>query len=162
VVGEIASNTLKCFKEGIESLGFELIDDKKSKLIEKVKTEVINLIHKPRVNLKTNFSLIIFPPLDGCKALRYGKARARSSTVHTQQEAPSILFQRQFHKIFLHELASWEEILGGGLPRLPLVSRLSREDLWWRPIKIHLPALRNSIMAGLLDLTIRIMLENSD
>lgn len=56
VVDKVEANRLKQFKENIEQLGFELIDDKKSKLIEKVKTEIINLIHKPTSKLKTNFS----------------------------------------------------------------------------------------------------------
>ncbi len=56
VADKIDSNKLGYFKESIEELGFELIDNKKSKLIEKIKTEVINLIHKPNAKLKTNFS----------------------------------------------------------------------------------------------------------
>lgn len=37
IVDKIEVNRLKQFKESIERLGFELIDDKKSKLIEQVK-----------------------------------------------------------------------------------------------------------------------------
>ena len=56
IVEKVEANRLKQFKENIEQLGFELIDDKKSRLIEKVKTEIINLIHKPTTKLRTNFS----------------------------------------------------------------------------------------------------------
>jgi AraC-like DNA-binding protein len=47
---------LQDFKKSIEPLGFELIDDKKSKVIEQVKAEVIKLIHQPSEKIKINFS----------------------------------------------------------------------------------------------------------
>ncbi len=47
---------LKSFKEGIEALGFELMDDKKAKLIERIKTEVINFIRDPTIKRKKNIS----------------------------------------------------------------------------------------------------------
>ncbi len=54
-----ADNKLQSFREGIEALGFEWIDDNKSKIIEKIKTEIIKIIHPhPQVQqIKTNFSL---------------------------------------------------------------------------------------------------------
>lgn len=36
--------------------GFEIIDDKKSRLIEKIKNEIVNLVHYSEEQLKTNFS----------------------------------------------------------------------------------------------------------
>lgn len=50
---------LKAFRESIESLGFELIDDKKSKVIEKIKTEIINAIHRQDQKIKVNFSVYL-------------------------------------------------------------------------------------------------------
>jgi AraC-like DNA-binding protein len=59
IVEKVEANRLKQFKQNIEQLGFELIDDKKSRLIEKVKTEIINLIYKPTTKLRTNFSVYL-------------------------------------------------------------------------------------------------------
>ena len=42
--------------EVLESLGFELIDDKKSKLIEKIKNTIVDLVHYSDDQLTTNFS----------------------------------------------------------------------------------------------------------
>ena len=36
---------LEQLRKGLNSLGFELIDDQKSKLIEKIKTQIIELVH---------------------------------------------------------------------------------------------------------------------
>jgi AraC-like DNA-binding protein len=49
-------NQLRAFKKNIEALGFELMDDKRSKVIEKIKTEVIKAIRHPDQKIKTNFS----------------------------------------------------------------------------------------------------------
>jgi len=38
------------------SLGFVLIDDKKSRIIEKIKTEIIELVHHSDLQLKSKFS----------------------------------------------------------------------------------------------------------
>jgi AraC-like DNA-binding protein len=40
----------------LQSLGFDLIDDKKSKTIEKIKTLIIDLVHHRNNDLKTNLS----------------------------------------------------------------------------------------------------------
>jgi AraC-like DNA-binding protein len=40
----------------LHSLGFELIDDKKSKIIEKTKTLIIDLVHYKNIDLSTNLS----------------------------------------------------------------------------------------------------------
>lgn len=42
--------------EVLHSLGFELIDDKKSKIIEKAKTLIIELVHYKNNDLNTNLS----------------------------------------------------------------------------------------------------------
>lgn len=49
-------NQLRAFKKDIEALGFELMDDKRSKIIERIKAEVIKTIRDPSQKLKTNFS----------------------------------------------------------------------------------------------------------
>lgn len=47
-LGELAMNAqqLDAFREKIESLGFELISDKKSRLIENIKKQVLELIQQ--------------------------------------------------------------------------------------------------------------------
>jgi len=42
--------------EVLLSFGFELIDDKKSRIIEKIKNEIVKLVHYSEEQLKTNFS----------------------------------------------------------------------------------------------------------
>lgn len=43
---ELDPNQIKAIKEKVEPLGFELIDDKKSRLIEAIKTSIIELVHR--------------------------------------------------------------------------------------------------------------------
>ncbi len=51
VLGEAIINTdpdratLEVLRKNLQALGFELIDDKKSRLVEKIKTEIINFVH---------------------------------------------------------------------------------------------------------------------
>ena len=45
VEGNIDPETLGKLDKNLNAIGFELIDDKKSQLIEKIKTEIINMIH---------------------------------------------------------------------------------------------------------------------
>lgn len=47
---------LQSVKRSLEELGFEIIDDKKSLLIEQIKNAVITLIHHSEDSPKTNFS----------------------------------------------------------------------------------------------------------
>lgn len=54
------SNSDKKHLQGVlQSLGFELIDDKKSKLIEKIKTLIIDMVHHQDTEMKTNLSQIL-------------------------------------------------------------------------------------------------------
>lgn len=46
-------------KEVLVSLGFELIDDKKSKIIEKIKNVIIDLVHHQDNDVKTNLSAVL-------------------------------------------------------------------------------------------------------
>ncbi len=49
-------NQLEIIKNELEDVGFELIDDKRSKLIEQIKTIIIQLVHQDNNLLKTNLS----------------------------------------------------------------------------------------------------------
>lgn len=42
--------------ENLQAVGFELIDDKKSRLIEKIKNRIIDLVHRQNSTLKINLS----------------------------------------------------------------------------------------------------------
>ncbi|WP_410880688.1 AraC family transcriptional regulator [Myroides sp. DW712] len=43
-------------RQALETLGFELIDDKKGQLIEKIKTSIVKLVHYQDNDLKVNLS----------------------------------------------------------------------------------------------------------
>ncbi len=49
----------KKLKERLESLGFEIIDDRKSRIIEKIKSTIIKLVQDQNNNLKRNLSDIL-------------------------------------------------------------------------------------------------------
>lgn len=53
---ELDKITYDKLKERLEAVGFELIDSKKSRLIEQVKNAIIELVHKHNGELKTNLS----------------------------------------------------------------------------------------------------------
>ncbi|SHE96675.1 AraC-type DNA-binding protein [Mariniphaga anaerophila] len=53
---ELSSEEKTVFKKKLEALGFELIDDKRSRLIEKIKNLIIELVHQQNSLLKTNLS----------------------------------------------------------------------------------------------------------
>lgn len=46
-------------EKGLISLGFEIIDDKKSRVIEKIKTIIIDLVHYHDNDAKTNLSAVL-------------------------------------------------------------------------------------------------------
>lgn len=50
---------LNAFKKAIKELGFELIDDKNSRVIEKIKSEIIKKIHDKGHKSKTNISTFL-------------------------------------------------------------------------------------------------------
>lgn len=56
IKGQINDNDKQIIAISLQKLGFELIDDKKSRVIEKVKTEIIQLIHHSSNSIKTNIS----------------------------------------------------------------------------------------------------------
>jgi AraC-like DNA-binding protein len=53
---DITENEKKLLDERLQSLGFAIIDDKKSQLIEKIKNLIIELVHQQNSHLKTNLS----------------------------------------------------------------------------------------------------------
>lgn len=73
---------LRAFKEGLEKLGFELIDDKKSKTIEKIKAEIIKVIHHHTEIIKTNFSTHL--------AMKIGKDYSTLSSLFSEVEGTTI------------------------------------------------------------------------
>lgn len=52
----IDSDEKQQIREALENFGFELIDDKKSRSIEKIKTLIIDLVHQKNNELTTNLS----------------------------------------------------------------------------------------------------------
>ena len=53
---QLEPDQLDVFRNKIEPLGFELISDKKSKLIEKIKTSIIELVQNPQTMEKAKLS----------------------------------------------------------------------------------------------------------
>ena len=51
-----SANVLQRLDQSLQALGFEIIDSRKSRLIEQIKTEVIRLIHYSNDELKMNLS----------------------------------------------------------------------------------------------------------
>lgn len=60
-----AKDKLKALDERFRELGFEIIDSRKSRIIEKIKNTVVGLVHYPDDEVKTNFSELL------SKALHY-------------------------------------------------------------------------------------------
>ncbi|QBZ98320.1 helix-turn-helix domain-containing protein [Flavobacterium sangjuense] len=56
VKNDIAEHQKKELIKQLRSIGFDLIDDKKSKVIDKIKTLIIDLVQNKSNNLKTNLS----------------------------------------------------------------------------------------------------------
>lgn len=53
---EMTESQKEVLLQNLHSLGFDLIDEKKSKTIEKIKTLIIDLVHHKNNELKTNLS----------------------------------------------------------------------------------------------------------
>ena len=56
IEGDLTKNQLSQLDTSLKSVGFELIDNKKSQTIEKIKTAIVTLVHHSDHNLKTNLS----------------------------------------------------------------------------------------------------------
>lgn len=53
---EPSAERLKALSENLQTLGFEIIDDRKSRMIEKVKNAIVTLIHHTEENQNINLS----------------------------------------------------------------------------------------------------------
>lgn len=56
IIGSISESTKKELAKNLGELGFELIDDKKSKIIDKIKTLIIDLVHEKNNQITVNLS----------------------------------------------------------------------------------------------------------
>lgn len=56
VAGEISAAQLKQLDKSFHKLGFELIEDRRSRMIEQIKNEIVNLVHHSGETLSTNLS----------------------------------------------------------------------------------------------------------
>ena len=54
--GELQEHDMAVLSENLRKLGFELMDDRRSVLIEKIRTLIIELVHQHDNNLKINLS----------------------------------------------------------------------------------------------------------
>lgn len=59
IEGDLSKDQLSQLDTSLKSLGFELIDNKKSQTIEKIKNAIVTLVHHSDHNLKTNLSEFI-------------------------------------------------------------------------------------------------------
>lgn len=57
--GEITENDRAKIESALSPLGFALIDDKKSRIIESIKNHIIELVHSQNSDLKVNLSLYL-------------------------------------------------------------------------------------------------------
>ena len=79
---EPAKEKIEAFKKRIHQLGFELMDNKKSKIIEKIKALVIKAIHHPGEKIKSNFSTYL--------AVTIGKDYSSLSSLFSEVEGTTI------------------------------------------------------------------------
>ena len=56
ITEDLSSEKKNKLNHVLQSYGFDLIDNKKSQLIEKIKNEIVELVHYPEDKIKTNFS----------------------------------------------------------------------------------------------------------
>lgn len=61
---ELSLEKKAALQERLESLGFELLDDKKSRVIEQIKTIIIDLVHYQNSEIKTNLSEVLSKELN--------------------------------------------------------------------------------------------------
>lgn len=55
----LSSADKKKLGDALISLGFEIIDDKKSRIIEKIKNTIIDIVHKQNSEIKKNLSIVL-------------------------------------------------------------------------------------------------------
>jgi AraC-like DNA-binding protein len=59
IAGNLQATDLAKLKKVLESYGFELIDDTKGRIIEKIKNSIVQLVHHSKEELKINYSQYI-------------------------------------------------------------------------------------------------------
>jgi YesN/AraC family two-component response regulator len=59
IEGDLSKDQLSQLNSSLKTLGFELIDDKKSQTIEKLKNLIVTLVHHTDHDIKTNLSSFI-------------------------------------------------------------------------------------------------------
>lgn len=59
LVNELTSDEKYAVENSLISFGFQIIDDKKSRIIEKIKNTIIDLVHHQNNNIKNNLSDIL-------------------------------------------------------------------------------------------------------
>jgi AraC-like DNA-binding protein len=64
IMENINANKRELLKVGLLSAGFELMDDKRAILIEKIKNIIIEMVHHSDTNIKINFSDYLTEKLD--------------------------------------------------------------------------------------------------
>jgi AraC-like DNA-binding protein len=62
--GELSKSEKLAINNHLLTFGFELIDDKKSRIIEKIKNVIINLVHHQNNEIKTNLSDLLSSSLN--------------------------------------------------------------------------------------------------
>ena len=82
---------LQSVNERFKILGFELLDDKKSRLIEKIKNLIVDLVHSKDNALKTNLSQYI--------ATAVGQDYSHISNLFSQHESTTIEHYYMLQKI---------------------------------------------------------------
>lgn len=56
IIGDLTADQLGSLNDGLKKTGLELMDDKRSILVERIKTTIIELVHFSEEQLKTNLS----------------------------------------------------------------------------------------------------------
>lgn len=60
IVGDMPNGKIDALRQELSSLGFELLDDKKSAIVEKIKNIIIQLVHNPEdANLAKKVSVLL-------------------------------------------------------------------------------------------------------
>jgi AraC-like DNA-binding protein len=56
ILGDLTADQLDSLNDGLKKTGLELMDDKRSILVERIKTTIIELVHFTEEQIKTNLS----------------------------------------------------------------------------------------------------------
>lgn len=139
-------NQLIQLKDGLASLGFELLDNEKKKLIDKIKTIIIEQVHYSDSNAMHNFSEIItqnihkdysyisglFSEVEGITIEKYiinqKIEKAKELLVYNELSLSEIAFQMGYSSV-AHLSSQFKKVTGltpsyykssGGLQRKPL------------------------------------------